>query len=144
MLSKTKIVIASGYFDPIHVGHVEYLEKASALGDLLYVIVNNDAQAELKKGKPFMNQEDRKTIVRALGCVDSAFISVDTDVSVCNSIEKIVNMFTDAEFIFAKGGDRHKGEIPESAICEKLNVKIVDGLGEKIRSSSEYINSAKE
>ena len=39
--------------------------------------------------------------------------------------------------IFAKGGDRKINEIPESKICEDLGIKIVDGLGQKIRSSSD-------
>ena len=58
-----KTVVASGYFDPIHVGHIEYLELASKLGDRLVVIVNNDNQAILKKGKAFMSEVDRLKIV---------------------------------------------------------------------------------
>ena len=70
------VVAASGYFDPLHVGHIEYLEEAKKLGDKLIVIVNNDEQAGLKKGKPFMSQEDRLKIVKSLRCVDEAFISI--------------------------------------------------------------------
>ena len=127
-----KIVAVSGYFDPIHVGHIEYLEKAAELGDHLIVIVNNDYQAKLKKEKSFMNERDRLKIVQSLRCVDEAHLSVDLDLTVCRSLHAY------RPHIFANGGDRSNGEIPESSICKKLNISIVDGLGEKIRSSSDY------
>ena len=124
------VVVASGYFDPIHVGHIEYLELAKTMGDKLVVIVNNDWQAALKKGKSFMKEGDRLKIVSSLKCVDEVFLSIDKDKTVCKSLEAI------NPDIFAKGGDRFSNEIPESKICEKLNIDIIDGLGKKIRSSS--------
>ena len=130
-------VAASGYFDPIHVGHIEYLEKSKALGDKLIVIVNNDNQTCMKKGKPFMSAEDRLKIVKSLKCVDDAFISIDTDSSVCKSL-KACN-----PDIFANGGDRKEEEIPEAKICNELNIEMRDGLGEKIRSSSDLIKNNK-
>ena len=130
------VVVASGYFDPIHVGHIEYLELAKKLGDKLVVIVNNDWQATLKKGKPFMNEKDRLKIVSSLKCVDEVFLSIDKDKTVCKSLEAI------NPDIFAKGGDRFSDEIPESKICEKLNIDIIDGLGKKIRSSSLIIKGS--
>ena len=134
-----KIVITSGYFDPIHVGHLECLELARELGDKLVVIVNNDHQAALKKGRAFMPVQDRVKIVSALRCVDDVFLAIDTDASGCNSIEGGYNEYSsiDNEFIFAKGGDRMSSEIPEAQLCKRLNIKIVDGLGAKIRSSSD-------
>lgn len=131
-------VAASGYFDPIHVGHIEYLEKSKALGDKLIVIVNNDAQTCLKKGKPFMPAEDRLKIVKSLKCVDEAFISIDNDASVCESLKAC------KPHIFANGGDRKEHEIPEAKICRELNIEMRDGLGEKIRSSSELIKNNNE
>ena len=130
-------VAASGYFDPLHVGHIEYLEQAKSLGDKLIVIVNSDDQAKLKKGKSFMGQEDRLKIVRSLKCVDEAFISIDTDSSVCRSLELCV------PHIFTNGGDRKEEEIPEAKICKQLNIKMVDGLGDKIRSSAELVEKSK-
>ena len=127
---KMKKVAVSGYFDPIHVGHLEYLRLAKELGDYLIVIVNNDYQCELKKGKSFMAEEDRVEIVKALGIVDEVFLAVDKDRSVCASLEHL------RPDIFANGGDRSVGEIPESKVMEKYNIKMVDGLGDKIRSSS--------
>ncbi|HIC83237.1 MAG TPA: cytidyltransferase [Candidatus Marinimicrobia bacterium] len=124
------VVAVSGYFDPIHVGHLEYLKLAKQLGDKLIVIVNNDKQAILKKRKSFMNEKDRMEIVSALQCVDEVFLSIDDDKSVCKSLEFL------KPSIFANGGDRSLSEIPETAIIEKYSIKMVDGLGEKIRSSS--------
>ena len=129
-----KTVAASGYFDPIHVGHIEYLEMAAKLGDRLVVIVNNDKQAVLKKGAPFMSAEDRLKIVSSLRCVDEAFLSIDMDPSVCESLRAV------QPDIFAKGGDRFVDEIPEAAVCREMGAEIIDGLGMKIRSSSDYYN----
>ena len=126
-----KVVAISGYFDPIHVGHLEYINMAKKLGDKLVVIVNNNYQCELKKGKPFMDEKDRVTIVSNLKNVDEVFLSIDKDKTVCASLEKI------KPDIFANGGDRKNYEIPESVICKKYYIKIIDGLGEKIRSSSD-------
>ena len=125
-----KIVAVSGYFDPIHVGHLEYLKMSKKLGDKLVVIVNNNDQCVLKKGKPFMDELDRVRIVKSLEMVDDVFLSIDTDKSVCKSLEEI------KPDVFANGGDRATSEVPESAICRKYNIKMVDGLGDKIRSSS--------
>ena len=131
MSDKNKIRVAvSGYFDPIHVGHLEYLKMAKELGDSLVVIVNNNYQCKLKKGKPFMDQNDRLEIVKALRFVDEVFLSIDQDRTVCKSLEAV------RPNIFANGGDRATSEVPETPICKKYNIKMVDGLGDKIRSSS--------
>ena len=131
MSSKNKIRVAvSGYFDPIHIGHLEYLRMAKELGDSLVVIVNNNQQCKLKKGKHFMDENDRVEIVKALRFVDEVFLSVDNDRTVCKSLEEI------KPDIFANGGDRATSEIPETPVCKKFNIKMVDGLGDKIRSSS--------
>jgi len=134
------IILTSGCFDPLHVGHLECLELAKALGDKLIVIVNNDNQIKLKKGKSFMSEQDRLKILNSIKVVDEVFLSIDQDASVCKSIEAVASR--EKVDIFAKGGDRHEGEIPEKKICNKLGIKIVDGLGEKIRSSSELIESS--
>jgi D-beta-D-heptose 7-phosphate kinase/D-beta-D-heptose 1-phosphate adenosyltransferase len=132
MRAKSTIVVASGYFDPLHVGHIEYLEKAKQLGDELVVIVNSDVQAKIKKGRAFMREEDRLKIVKSLKCVDKALISIDNNSSVCESLRLV------KPHIFANGGDRKEEEIPEAEVCRELGIEMVDGLGEKIRSSSDY------
>ena len=118
-----KIVATSGYFDPLHVGHLECLELAKQLGDKLIVIVNSDLQAKLKKGESFMKQEDRMKIILALKCVYEVFLSIDKDKSQCASLRYLT------PDIFAKGGDRISDEIPEFKVCRELGIKIVDGLG---------------
>jgi cytidyltransferase-like protein len=125
-----KTVAVSGYFDPIHVGHLEYLKLSKELGDRLVVIVNNNHQCVLKKGKPFMDEKDRVEIVKSLKVVDEVFLSIDKDKTVCASLEAIM------PDVFANGGDRSTGEVPESFICKKYNIQMTDGLGDKIRSSS--------
>ena len=130
-LNKIVKVAVSGYFDPIHIGHLEYLKMAKDLGDYLFVIVNNDYQSNLKKGKSFMNELDRVEIVKALKLVDEVFLSIDKDRTVCKSLKKL------KPDIFANGGDRSTEEIPEAEVCVNFNIKIIDGLGVKIRSSSE-------
>ena len=131
MSAKNKIRVAvSGYFDPIHIGHLEYLRMAKELGDSLVVIVNNNYQCKLKKGKHFMDENDRVEIVKALRFVDEVFLSVDKDRTVCKSLEEI------KPDIFANGGDRATSEVPETPVCKKFNIQMVDGLGDKIRSSS--------
>ncbi len=132
-----RIIITSGYFDPIHEGHIEYLRRAKDLGGRLIVILNNDAQCMLKKGKSFYPEmRERRAIVKALRYVDEIFDSVDEDEGVCKSIEAIARRYNGDELIFAKGGDRFSYEIPEAKVCKELGIKIVDGLGKKIQSSS--------
>ena len=133
MSDKNKIRVAvSGYFDPIHVGHLEYLRMAKELGDSLVVIVNNNYQCKLKKGKHFMDENDRVEIVKSLRFVDEVFLSVDKDRTVCKSLDEI------KPDVFANGGDRATSEVPETPVCKKFNIKMVDGLGDKIRSSSSF------
>jgi cytidyltransferase-like protein len=136
------VVLFSGYFDPIHVGHLEGLELAKKLGDRLVVIVNNDLQTALKKGKSFMSEGDRMKILNSIKCVDEVMLAVDEDKSVCDSIRKAHELY-DVD-IFAKGGDRFSHEIPEAEVCKELGIEIVDGLGEKIRSSSDLIQESCE
>lgn len=126
------IVMASGYFDPIHPGHISYLEGAKKLGDILVVVVDGDKRTTKKKGKPFIPAKDRKEIIEALGCVDKVYIE---DVDVKESLKRL------RPDIFAKGGDRvDKESIPEWDICEELGIRIVTGVGaDKKWSSSDYL-----
>jgi cytidyltransferase-like protein len=133
-----KIVAVSGYFDPLHVGHIELFKLAKELGDKLIVIVNNDEQTEMKKGRYFMPVKERGKIIQELSCVDEVFISIDEDRTVIESLRAV------KPHVFANGGDRHNDEIPESVICKELGIEIIDGLGEKIQSSSELIKKFNE
>ncbi len=127
-----KIVAVSGYFDPLHAGHIQYFRLAKGLGDKLIVILNNDEQAILKKGKLFMSLENRKAILESIKYIDEVFVSIDKDRSVKKSLETI------KPDIFAVGADRFAYEIPEAETCKRLGIQIVDGLGTKICSSKEF------
>lgn len=136
-MSNKKAIIVSGYFNPIHKGHLEYFNNAKALCDALFVIVNNDFQRQLKGSKEFQKQDERMIIVSNIKAVDKAFLSLDTDRTVCKTIESIALQFgSEYELGFANGGDQNNDTIPEREICEKMNVKLIDGLGDKIQSSS--------
>jgi len=132
-----KIVVVSGYFNPVHKGHIEYFNNAKSHGDQLYVIVNSDLQRELKGSKEFQDEDERMFIVRNLKMVDRVFLSVDTDRTVCKTIEMIHSLGDrEDEFLFANGGDQTNNSIPEKPICDWLGINLIDGLGDKIQSSS--------
>ena len=131
-MPKEKTVCISGYFDPFHIGHLEYIERAKSLGSFLIVIVNNDQQAILKKKAPFMTCEDRCLILSALRSVDMVVPSIDKDHTVCKTLASLCPRPN----VFCNGGDQFNTDIPEASICEKLGIELVDGLGKKIQFSS--------
>ena len=134
---KKKVIIVSGYFNPIHKGHLEYFNNAKALCDELYVIVNNDYQRELKGSKPFQDEEERLLIVSNIKAVDKAILSVDQDGTVRKSIRQLSDQYgKEYDFAFANGGDQNNDNVPETQICKELGIELIDGLGEKIQSSS--------
>ena len=135
----TKLVCVSGYFDPIHIGHIEYFKKSKEIGDELVVIVNNDHQAKLKKGKSFMPEDERVKVVSEIKCVDKVVLSIDTDRTVCETLE----MMEPKPDFFCNGGDQNNNTIPETDICLKRGIELRDGFGEKIQSSSWLIKKSK-
>ena len=136
-MSKQKAIIVSGYFNPIHKGHLEYFNNAKAMADKLFVIVNNDHQMELKGSKEFQDQNERMIIVSNIKAVDKAILSIDTDRTVRATIKMIAEQFgNEFELGFANGGDQNNDTIPEKPVCEDMNVALIDGLGDKIQSSS--------
>jgi D-beta-D-heptose 7-phosphate kinase/D-beta-D-heptose 1-phosphate adenosyltransferase len=142
-MAKTKtLVIASGYFNPLHRGHIEYLNQSKELGDFLFVIINNDLQRGLKGSKEFQNALERKYIVENLKSVNAAMVAVDDNRLVDKSIEFIYN-WRGSEFgkiLFTNGGDQTEATIGEKDMCEKLGIQMVFGLGDKIQSSSWLLN----
>jgi cytidyltransferase-like protein len=134
-----QFILASGYFDPIHRGHVRYLQACQERG-FLVVVVNNDRQAALKKGSPFMPEDERLEIVRALRCVSYAVLAVDDDRSVSKTVELL------RPDIFANGGDvTREEECREAATCRKLGIQMVFGVGgfDKVQSSSRLVERAR-
>ena len=136
-MKNKKAIIVSGYFNPIHKGHIEYFNKAKELADQLFVIVNNDFQRELKGSKEFQLEGERMIIVSNIKSVDKAILSIDKDRTVCKTIEYISKEFGSTyQLAFANGGDQNNEIIPEKDICESENILLIDGLGDKIQSSS--------
>lgn len=136
-MSKPKAIIVSGYFNPLHKGHLELFQKAKASGDQLWVIVNSDHQRELKGSKEFMLEDERLLIVSSIGIVDKALISIDKDKTQCATLADLADKFSsDYELYFANGGDQNNKICPEVPICNKFGIGLIDGLGEKIQSSS--------
>ena len=132
-----KAIIVSGYFNPLHKGHLEYLNQSKAIADKLIVIVNNDHQRALKGRKAFQDQEERVIIISNLKAVDEVVLSIDQDRTVCDTIRHISEKFgKDCDLAFANGGDQSNETIPEVSVCEELGIALLDGLGEKIQSSS--------
>lgn len=138
---KKKAIIVSGYFNPIHKGHIEYFNNAKALADELFVIVNSDLQRGLKGSKEFQKEDERLFIVQNIKAVDKAILSVDKDRTVSESICTIFEMYgNEYELGFANGGDQDNHSIPEAPICKELKIQLIDGLGDKIQSSSWLLN----
>ena len=143
-----KIAIVSGYFNPLHVGHLDYLETAKKISDKLIVIVNNDHQVSLKGSTPFMTEEDRIRIVSALRCVDGVYLSTDKDASVLGTLKHVLvqNQANGRNhFMFCNGGDRSNTNTPEERLCSSNSYNLTSVYnvgGNKAESSSVLINNA--
>lgn len=134
---KPKAIIVSGYFNPLHKGHLELFGKAKAAGDELWVIVNSDLQRELKGSKEFMDENERLIIISAIKYVDQALISIDKDKTQCATLEDLADKYsTEYELYFANGGDQNNESIPEVPVCKEKGIGLLEGLGDKIQSSS--------
>ena len=135
-----KIVITSGYFNPVHKGHLELFYNAKEVGDV-WVIVNNDHQRKLKGSKEFMLEDERLEIITALKVVDIALLSIDKDKTQCATLKYIgENYGKTHQLYFANGGDQDNNTIPEVDVCNEFNITLIDGLGTKIQSSSWLLN----
>ena len=134
---KPKAIIVSGYFNPLHKGHLELFEKAKASGDQLWVIVNSDLQRELKGSKEFMDENERLIIVSAIKYVDKALISIDQNKTQCATLAQLADEYgDDFKLYFANGGDQNNDTIAEVTICNEKGIGLLEGLGDKIQSSS--------
>ena len=135
-MPKRKTIMVSGGFDPIHVGHLRMFQEASKFGSVI-VVLNSDDWLKRKKGYSFMSFEDRKEIIEAFSCVWKVVSVDDSDDTVVDALHQY------QPDIFANGGDRFAKNTPESAICEKLEIESLWGVGgEKIRSSSDLVKES--
>jgi len=136
-MSRPKVIIVSGYFNPLHKGHLELFQKAKEAGDELWVIVNSDHQRALKGSKEFMLEQERLIIVSAIGIVDKALISIDKDKTQCATLADLADKYsTEYELYFANGGDQNNDTIAEVPVCKERGIGLLEGLGDKIQSSS--------
>ena len=134
---KPKAVIVSGYFNPLHKGHLELFEKAKGAGDQLWVIINSDLQRALKGSKEFMDENERQIIVSAIRYVDKALISIDQDKTQCATLGHLADEYgANFKLYFANGGDQNIESIPEVHVCREKGIGLLEGLGDKIQSSS--------
>jgi cytidyltransferase-like protein len=135
-----RIAIVSGYFNPIHVGHLRMVKAARELAPHLVVIVNNDKQQLLKKGRILMTEDDRQAIVAELRSVDEAMVAVDDDATVVASLRKLRERYPDAELLFCNGGDRSDAGDPvpsaETHLTEEIGLQMVYGVGGEEKSDS--------
>jgi D-beta-D-heptose 7-phosphate kinase/D-beta-D-heptose 1-phosphate adenosyltransferase len=136
----SKVVMVSGGFDPVHVGHLRMFKEAKKLGDRLVVVLNSDEWLKRKKGKNFMHQDERAELIGELDPVDEVFILESERDDVGEAIEKF------KPHIFANGGDRRdESDIPEAPICAEHNVEMIFNVGgDKVRSSSELLKEYHE
>ena len=134
---KPKAIIVSGYFNPLHKGHLELFDKAKIMSGVLWVIVNSDLQRALKRSKAFMDEDERLIIIKAIGIVDKALVSIDKDKTQCTTLRFLAKEYgTKYDLFFANGGDQNNDSIPEAPICKEVGIGLVEGLGDKIQSSS--------
>lgn len=133
------LTVVSGYFNPIHIGHIKLLEAAQDLGDELLVIVNNDKQQMLKKNKIIMAESERMEIVKAIRYANKVVLAVDSDPTISKTLEKISKENPNCKIIFANGGDRESAKVvPETPVCEKYGIEMRFDVGgtHKLNSSS--------
>ena len=138
-----RVIVISGYFNPIHSGHIDYIKSAKQRGDVLVVIVNNDNQVELKGSVPFQNENERFKIVNNIKGVDRTVLSIDEDSTVCESLRMVYKTYEDDPFFhqmfFCNGGDRGSDNTPETdKYGQDPRVQFEFGIGgdDKMNSSS--------
>ena len=139
-----KIVILSGFFNPLHGGHLDMIEEAAELGEKLIVIVNNDVQQQLKKGKIILDERNRLRLISALKHVDDALLAIDKEPPVIATLRVIAQEHPNDELIFANGGDRSSPKVvPETEVCQEFDIKMLYGVGGDHKAdSSTRINQA--
>ena len=138
IVSKQKKIAVSGGFDPVHVGHVRMILASGQLGDVI-IIANSDEWLMRKKGYVFMPYEERQEVLYGIKGVIDVVEALDEDDTVCKTLKKI------NPDIFANGGDRKEGNVPEYDLCNSLNIEMVFGVGgnDKPQSSSWLVDKVR-
>ena len=135
---KKKIVAVSGGFDPIHIGHVRMIQDARKIGDVI-IFLNTDDRLKRKKGYSFMTWDERAEILLAVKGVKEVYSAMDDDDTVCEALK-----FYKPD-VFANGGDRKPGKVPEYQVCEDLGIEMAFSVGgdDKPQSSSWLVDKVK-
>ena len=155
-MKKYKVILISGGFDPVHKGHIECIQNAKKLADEVWIGLNNDAWLRRKKGRFFMDQDERKFIMENLKDVDYVYVmhpKIHNDDTAIDFIEharykyvKENGPLQPGDMAFGNGGDRTETTTPENDVCKGFGIDSVWGLGNKIQSSSwlleKYLNIA--
>lgn len=143
-MGQCTVAVVSGYFSPLHVGHLRLIRDAKQLGDILVVIVNNDEQQVLKKGKLIIPEQDRLEIIDSIKFVDRTVLSIDVDASVRTTLASLRKEYPAETLVFANGGDRRDTDsIAEAEVCQDLSIEIKFGVGghDKVDASSRIIEA---
>ena len=121
-----KRVIVSGYFSPLGAGHIDILENARAAGDFLIVILNNDKQQLLRKGKIVLDESERQRVMGAVKYVDEVVMSLDEELTVEKTLEQLAKRYSEDKLVFMNGGSRtSETDVPEKAVCQKYDIELV-------------------
>ena len=135
------VLILSGGFDPLHVGHVRMIQHARDLAALVVVGVNSDTWLERIRGQAHMPFEERREVVASIRGVTSAVGFEDEDGTARGLIKMVHTMSPGAKIAFGNGGDRTALNVPEVDLCKELGVDLVWGLGgERVGASSELVH----
>ena len=156
---RKSIIVLSGGFDPVHKGHLRMFREASNLGHQVIIGLNSDEWLTRKKGKPFMNFEERKEILEGFKYINQVLPFDDTDDTASDLIRRVHTIYNSEahdhnysdlpqqgmmdyyNIYFANGGDRKVDNVPEVGVCKELDVVMLWGVGGgKIQSSSWLIN----
>jgi len=140
------VAVVSGYFNPLHVGHLRLLEAARDGAARLIVIVNNDEQQRAKKGLLLTPEDQRLRLVLALRAVDEGFVAVDTGPGVGESLLRVRERNPEATILFCNGGDRRGvDDVPEherrSCVAAGIEMRFGVGGADKADSSSRIITA---
>lgn len=155
-MKKYKVILISGGFDPVHKGHIECIQRSKKLADEVWIGLNNDNWLHRKKGKHFMDEDERKFVMSSLRDVDYVYImrpKENSDNTAIDFIEHSRSKYIKENgdlpkgaMAFGNGGDRTETTTPENDVCDSYGIESVWGLGSKIQSSSwlleKYLNIA--
>tara|TARA_R100001015_G_C4629168_1_gene189808 strand:- start:1908 stop:2333 length:426 start_codon:yes stop_codon:yes gene_type:complete len=124
------IGIVSGFFNPIHKGHIEYINESKKRCDYLVCIVNNDKQVTVKGSKKFMDQDHRVFILNNIKSVDEVVLAVDSEYKCTDTLELIRTKYPTQFLTFFNSGDvtLDTWDPSELSFCEdnKISIQIIE------------------